>query len=65
MTTRTEGSTDLPDSERQTYTVRETAAVMGLSLGVTYELLRPARVNLSEASFLRNRCVVAGPPPAG
>ena len=40
MTTRTEGSADLPDSERQTYTVRETAAVMGLSLGVTYELLR-------------------------
>jgi len=35
----TAGSTDLPDSERQTYTVRETAAVMGLSLGVTYELL--------------------------
>jgi hypothetical protein len=40
MTTRTEGSTDLPDGGRQTYTVRETAAVMGLSLGVTYELLR-------------------------
>jgi integrase len=38
--TRTGGSTDLPDGERLTYTVRETAAVMGLSLGVTYELLR-------------------------
>jgi excisionase family DNA binding protein len=44
MTTRTEGSTDLPDSERQTYTVRETAAVMGLSLGVTYALLRQGRL---------------------
>jgi integrase len=38
--TRTEESTDLPDGERLTYTVRETVAVMGLSLGVTYELLR-------------------------
>jgi hypothetical protein len=28
MATRPEGSTDLPDRERQTYTVRETAAVM-------------------------------------
>jgi hypothetical protein len=28
MATRTEGSADLPDNERQTYTVRETAAVM-------------------------------------
>jgi excisionase family DNA binding protein len=44
MAARTEGSTDLPDSERQTYTVRETAAVMGLSLGVTYELLRQGRL---------------------
>ena len=44
MATRTEGSTDLLDSERQTYTVRETAAVMGLSLGVTYELLRQGRL---------------------
>ena len=46
MTMRSEGSTELPDSERQTYTVRETAAVMGLSLGVTvtYELLRQGRL---------------------
>jgi hypothetical protein len=44
MTTISEGSTDLPDSERQTYTVRETAAVMGLSLGVTYALLRQGRL---------------------
>jgi excisionase family DNA binding protein len=44
MTTSAEGSRDLPDSERQTYTVRETAAVMGLSLGVTYELLRQGRL---------------------
>jgi excisionase family DNA binding protein len=44
MTTISEGSTDLPDSERQTYTVRETAAVMGLSLGVTYQLLRQGRL---------------------
>lgn len=32
MTTRSEGSTDLPDSERQTYTVRETAAAEAVNL---------------------------------
>ena len=38
------GRLGMHTSERQTYTVRETAAVMGLSLGATYELLRQGRL---------------------